>query len=323
MKLFNLIVLLIFLGSCTTDSNETKPPINIAIETSWIGYIHVVIAQEKGFFAQHKVNVKLLTAKDGLDTAELYKTRQADGLLNVFPDSIMLNAEGYPTQVVMVIDSSFSADGIVSKPEIKTPQDLAGKTVAFEELNSFSHLFVMKLLEKGGLEEGQFKARTIVASEALEALGQGQVDAAYTYEPTLSQALKAGYHLLAKAGDMPGMITDVLAFHGTTIQQRPDDIKNIVAAILDARNYMQQHPKESLEIFAQFNQATAEEFETGFDGLHYPGLEENYLALQSDGLLFTSGQDIIDFYMAKGQIIQLPDLNTVVNKQFIQDLSKK
>ncbi|MEK7991318.1 MAG: ABC transporter substrate-binding protein [Thiotrichaceae bacterium] len=323
MNLFKYLIFIIFLTSCTTQSNNAHPPINIAIETSWAGYIHIIIAQEKGFFTQHDVKVNLVVATDGLDTTELYKTKQADGLLNVFPDSIILNAEGYPTQVVMMVDSSFSADGIVAKPEIKTLQDLAGKTVSFEELNSFSHLFVMKLLEKEGLKEGQFNAMTVVASEALNALNQGKVDAAYTYEPTLSQALNAGYKLLAKAADMPGMITDVLAFHDTVVQQRPDEIKKIIAAILDARDYVQQNPEESLAIFAKFNQADVEEFRIGFNGLHYPDLEENYLALQSEGLLFKSGLDIIDFYLSKGQIIQSLNLETVINKQFVQELSKK
>ncbi|WP_353573122.1 ABC transporter substrate-binding protein [Candidatus Albibeggiatoa sp. nov. BB20] len=322
MKIFNYLMLLLLLTSCTGKSHH-QTPINIAMEAAWIGYIHVIVAQENGFFVKHGVNVNLIGALDSLETIELYKTRQADGLFDVFPDSIILNAEGYPTQVVMVVDSSFSADGIVAKPEIKSLQDLAGKTVSFEELNSFSHLFVMKLLEKAGLEEGQFKAMTIAGSEALNALNQGHVDAAYTYEPTLSQALKSGYRFLAKAEDMPGMITDILAFRDTVVQQHPNEIKKIIAAILDARDYVQQNPQESLAIFAQYNQVNAEEFIVGFEGLHFPDLEENYLALQSDGLLFQSGLDIIDFYHTKGQIIQSPDLEVVINKQFIQLLSKK
>lgn len=322
MRFFKLLFLIIFITACGSQSTN-QTPIRIAIETSWIGYIHIIIAQEKGIFAKHDANVKLVTATDGLDTADLYKTKQVDGLLNVFPDSIILNANGYPTQVVMMVDSSFSADGIVAKPDINTLQALAGKTISFEELNSFSHLFVMKVLEKAGLQEGQFNAKTIVASEALQALNTGQVDAAYTYEPTLSQAVNAGYTLLAKAMDTPGLITDVLAFHDSVVQQRPDKIKNVIAAIFEARDYVLQHPQESLAIFAKFNQATVEAFETGFHGLHYPDLQENNAALQKEGLLFQSGKDIVDFYLAKGQIVKVPELNKIINGQFVQALTSK
>jgi len=324
MKFFIYMILFVLLTACNTESSkQSTVPLSIAVESAWVGYIHIIIAQEKGFFEQHQAHVKLVLGSNSPNTEEFYKTKKADGLLNVLADNIILNADGFPTQVVMVIDSSFSADAIVASPKIKTVSDLVNKTVSFEELNSFSHLFVVKTLAKAGLKEGQFEAKTILGTEAFTALQAGQVDAAYIYEPTLSQALDAGFHVIAKAGDIPGLITDVLAFRETVVQQRPEQIQRTIAAILDARDYVAQHPEESLAIFAKFNQATAQEFAAGFKGLHYPNLEDNYLALQPEGLIFKNSREIIDFYMEKGQIVKLPSLENMVNSDFIKQLSQK
>lgn len=318
LKLFFIGLLVsIMLVGC---DKPVSPPLKIAIETTWVGYIDFIIAQELDLFAKHKVVVELVAATDGLDTSELYRTRQVDGLLQVFPDTIVLNSVGYPTQVVMLVAASSSADGIVAQTEFHELADLAGKTISFEELNSFSHLFVLKLMEKAGLAEGSFNAMTVVASEALAALEAGEVDAAYTYEPTLSQALEAGYQLLAQSSDLPGLITDVLAFRDDVITQRAADIKKLLAALFEAQLYVQANPEQSLQIFAAFNQDEIEAYRPGFEGLDFPDLGENYAGLQDDGLLFTMGAEIIAFYLAKGQIITKPNLNSVINSSFIRKL---
>ena len=55
-------------------------------------------------------------------------------------------------KMIYNIDSSQSGDAIVSK--LKNLTDLKGKRIGVEGINTFSHLVVLKALEKAGLGEG-------------------------------------------------------------------------------------------------------------------------------------------------------------------------
>ena len=53
----------------------------------------------------------------------------------------------------------------------------------------------------------------------------------HTYEPFISDAVKKGFKILSTGANIPGVITNVLAFHSDILQQRPQDIQNIVKSI--------------------------------------------------------------------------------------------
>jgi NitT/TauT family transport system substrate-binding protein len=99
-KLYKLLFILVFLTGCTETANQ--PPLQIGINI-WPGYAHAFIAQEKGFFKQYGVEVKLIFKRDISEITQLYKSGDLDGMFNVFTDVIMLNSQGVNTQVVYLI----------------------------------------------------------------------------------------------------------------------------------------------------------------------------------------------------------------------------
>ena len=120
--------------------------------TLWPPNFLAYIAQEKGIFEKNGVNVQLLFDKDYFSAVEHYDNDDADGITVVFSDAIIQDSNGISTKVVYHIDSSQSGDAVISK--LKNLTDLKGKKIGVEGINSFSHLFVLKALEKVGLGEG-------------------------------------------------------------------------------------------------------------------------------------------------------------------------
>ena len=171
---------------CGCTRQQASGPIKIAINV-WPGYAHAFIARDKGFFNKHGAAVTLVLEKDITEAVQLYRNGEVDGLFAVFPDIIMLNAEGIKTKVVYIADFSDTADVIIGKPELRALADLKGRKVSFEGINSFSHLFVLKALEEAGIREFEVQFANVAAMDVLDALEHGDIAAGHTWEPVTSK----------------------------------------------------------------------------------------------------------------------------------------
>lgn len=319
---YTIFLIIILLISGCAEVAEEKEPIKIAINV-WPGYASAFIAQEKGFFDRNGVDVELLL-KDGYSEAqELYTNREVDGIFEVYTDTIFHNSEGIPTKVVYVSDYSDAGDVIIGKPEFNSLADLKDKKVSIDGINSFSHLFVLTALEQSGLKESDMQFENIPAHDVLTALEEGRIDAGHTWEPVKSAAVEKGYKILGKAGDVPGIITDVLSFNSKIIKERPEDIQAIVKSLVEAQDYLKNNWDEGLQISADKEGMSKEEMEEGVNGVHLQGLNGNIKAFtKSDETtsLYGSGKMIAEFYLERGQLSSIPDFDEIVEPKFVNDI---
>jgi len=69
-----------------------------------------------------------------------------------------------------------------------------------------------------------------------------------------------------------------------------------------------------------------EEMGKGIDGVRQLDLKENIKEMQKSGKmvsLYGSGKMIIDFFLSRGQLSQLPDLDEIIEPKFVIELSEK
>lgn len=317
------VLLVVFTASGCTKVEEKKP-IKISINV-WPGYAHAFIAQEKGFFKKNHVDVELVLKKNITDSAELYKHGDVDGFFDVFADVIMIDSEGISTKVVHVVDYSTMGDVIIGKQELNSLADLKGKIVGFERINTFSHIFVLKMLENVGIKETDVQFENIAAMDVLTALEAGKIDAGHTWDPVTTQALKRSYKILGKAEDITGIITDVLAFHAKTIEERPDDIEQIVKSMFEAMDFVDSNKDEALKIMAKAEGMTIDEMNEGINGVQRCNLKHNFDAMKKTKdmeSLYGSGQIIADFFLQRGQLSRIPNLDDIIESRFVNNLIK-
>jgi NitT/TauT family transport system substrate-binding protein len=306
-------------AGCLHKTPEAKKSIKIGINV-WPGYAHAFLAQEKGMFKKNGVDVEFVLRKDMSENIKLYQEGEVDGLFCAYPDILIFNSEGIPTKVVYVADYSDTGDVIIGKPEFKSLRDLKGKKVGCEGINTFSHLFVLKALEKAGLKEIDLQFARVPALDVLTELEKGVIDAGHTWEPVTSQALKKGYKILGKAGDVPGIITDVLAFSAQLIDERPDDVLRIVKSLLEARDFIYSNREEALAIMSRAEGMSSEEIKAGLKGVYQPDRKENIQAMERSKKttsLYGSGRIIAEFYLNRGQISRTFDFDQIVEPQFV------
>ena len=315
------LLLFVALAGCSKQLMP-KSPIKIGINI-WPGYAHAFVAQEKGFFKKNGVEVKLVLKKEQSENRALYAAGLVDGFFGVFADVISDNARGIPSKVAYVVDYSEEGDVIIARSDYKTLADLKGKVVSFEELNGFSHLFVLESLQNAGLSEADVRFKLVYAHQVLDALEKGEIDAGHTWEPTKSAALKKGYHIVAKAKDVPGLITDVLAFSPQIIQERPAGIKAIVKSLLEAEAFIRSNKEEAVKMMSRAENMNPVELEAGLSGINMLDLKENLEALSSSSSsIYNSGKDIVKMLAERGQLDEIPRLEDMIDPRFIQELSQ-
>jgi len=301
-----------------------KHPIRLSLDV-WPGYAAVFVAREKGFFKKNNVDVELILKPSTTETLTLVQSGAVDGGFDALGNVVILNTQGFPVKIVYIMDYSTTGDVIIGRPEIKSVQDLKGKTVSFEGINSFSHYFVLKILEKAGLKESDLYFKVVRAHEVLKMLQEKQIDAGHTWEPTRSQAIKEGYKVIAMAGDIPGVIIDVLFFNSDIIERRPDDVLAIVKSVAEAIDYQKKFPEESIKIMAKEEGMSEEEMKEGIAGVYQPDIKDNFSLLTTtttttNPSIHSSGISIIDFYLEHGQLSKIPVMEEIIEDKFVKGL---
>jgi NitT/TauT family transport system substrate-binding protein len=120
-------------------------------------------------------------------------------------------------KAVVVVDNTQGADGIVSKdPSIKSIEDLAGHSVALIKFTP-SHGMLIDALENSSLsarQKASVKLKFITSeggpADVRAALESGSVDAAATWDPDLSLALKTGAHVVYSTKIASNLIYDIM-----------------------------------------------------------------------------------------------------------------
>lgn len=299
----------------------SREPIKIAAST-WPGWSHVFLAKEKKFFKKNNVDVKLIHIHEHIDAQEPFLNGEVDGVFQCLTDAVIQNAQ-LSSKVVYVSDYSSSGDVIVG--DVDNLSSLKGKTISIEGLNTFSHIFVLKALDNAGLNEYDVQFAIVAAHKVLEALEEERIDAGHTWEPTKSDAIEKGYKILAAAGDNPGIISDLLVFRSEIIEKRPEDIQAIVKSLIEAQEYRDAHWDESIEIMAKAVKMSCEDMESGLQGTNQLDLQGNLDAMKESDVpisLYVSGKFIANFYLDRGQLPFVLDLDEIIEPRFVKNLSK-
>jgi NitT/TauT family transport system substrate-binding protein len=299
-----------------------KKPIKLVFD-KWVGYYIVYLAKEKGLFEKNGVQVDLASFEKYSDVQAAFEKGDADAAMGVYADAIMRNGNGISTKVVYAIDNSITGDALVGKKG-QTISGLQGKTVGIDSVNTFSHLLVLKLFEKNNVTEGLVNIKVIPASEVLAALEKGEIDAGHVWEPFKTQVIQKGYAVLGTAGEVKGIVTDVLEFKEEAIADRPLEVRAIIKSLAEACEFLKTHRKEAVKIMASSSGIGESALESQLEGIELMGLEENKRVMTKTGEdnLFDSGNYIAQIYLKRGVFSKNTEISSVIDASFVASVAK-
>jgi NitT/TauT family transport system substrate-binding protein len=260
--------LLLVLASCI---QQPETPLRIGFNV-WPGYEPMFLAKDLNYY--QKAAIELIDYPSASALIQAYRNGEIQGG-GLTLDETLLLAETDPTvKVILFLDSSFGADVILGKPEIKSLKDLKGKKVGVES-GALGGFVISRALNKVNLSPQDVQIVSLGVSEHEQAYKQGNIDAVVTFEPTKSKLLSVGAKILFDSSQIPGEILDVLVINDQALIKQKNQLKTLLNAWFKALDYIQKNPEYAAQKMAIREGVTPAKFTQSLKGLKLPNLEEN------------------------------------------------
>lgn len=307
-------LLAIFGGFLGTAQASVNTPVAIGI-SGWTGFGPLVLADKAGIFKKNGVDVtiKMIPQKDRLLSIASGSLQCAATTVETY---IPWNLRVHLKQIVM-LDKSYGADGIAVRSDIKSFQDLKGKTVGVDAKGTTSYFTLAWMLNKNGMSMKDVQINTMSPSAAAQAFVAGQNEAAVTYEPYLSQIRKdskAG-HILATTLQYP-IVMDSLGCQSDWLKEHPKAAQALVNSYFDALKMIQAQPKKSYAIMGSVVKQTGPEFAASAKYLRWQNKADNRQFFH--GVLQNFSKQAGKIMLDEGIVPRLPKIEDTYDGQFIE-----
>jgi len=258
LTLASLLLLALFQTSCSKRQDAISIGIN-----AWPGYEYIYLAEAKGFYEKHGVNVKIVEFNSLADARQAYERSHLSGLACTIVEhcQILDNCDREP-RISLIADYSNGGDVIIADEEISSIADLKGRRIGLE-IGSLGIYILARVLEKAGLDFDDVKA---VGSDQLNLVNQiaaGDIDVAITYPPHSVNMLREGaLGQIFSTADIPNEVLDILIFDQTFLSQREAEARAVIEAIYEAQEWAASNKDEAYGIMAAREGISPEEFKT-------------------------------------------------------------
>jgi ABC-type nitrate/sulfonate/bicarbonate transport system substrate-binding protein len=315
-------VVLIGLAALAIKLNGPKV-LSVGI-VEWSGFYPLVCAVERGDFKKVGLDVKLQVYVDNPTTNAAIVKGEADIVGLTLGDLLMINASQKLVRVFYVADQSGEGDAIIGKADIKTPQDLRGKVISIEKINSFSHMFVLQFLNKYGLTESDVTFKDVAASDVAKELAAGTIDAGHTWDPTKAEAIKNGFRMIGSAADVPGAVMDLFAYNARLLKDRHQDLVDFTKVLGAIPLTGWTSPtEECVSLVAAFHKKKPEEIIDSYPGVVHKSPADQMPLIDRHGTgdltLRAIGTFVFEALKKSGQLSVMPDYDFIFDPTIVAE----
>lgn len=227
----------------------------------------IYLGKQKGFFAKRNIDLELTLAAGGAAIVPAVVSGQYEfGFSNVI-SLLLATSNGLPLKVVCNGNNSTGVDGedfaalmVRGDSPIRTPADLAGKTVAANTLKNIVETSVRASVRKAGGDASAVKFVELPFPQQPAALQSGQVDAVFVVEPFQQAVLADGGRKLASSyvDTAPDLAVALYFTSQQLIATKPDLVKRFTEAMQESLAYADANPDEARAIIGTYTQIAPE-----------------------------------------------------------------
>ena len=221
------------------------------------------ISSRKGYFEEAGITVNLVEFADGPTIIAAMESGTIDmGYIGQGAHKLCINGNAK----IFALSHISNGDAVIGGPNVKTLEDLKGKTVAYSSGTS-SEDILKNGLAKAGLTMDDITAMDMDASNIVTAMLSGGVDACATWSPN---SLK----IMEELGDKGTLLCDNMTFSDTTVslaswivtpkyaEENADKILRFTKALYKAMDYAADGNYEEV---AQY---VADQTKTDYDAVY-------------------------------------------------------
>jgi NitT/TauT family transport system substrate-binding protein len=281
-----LAVFLVLAGifGCTGNVGKSTPDryekITIAV-TPWPASASIYVAQDKGYFQDEGLETTLRPYISGhLGLADLLSGKVD---LAAAGDTPIARAvvEGRPVAVVATVSEIDRAILIVARKDrgVSKIDDLRGKKIGVVE-GTTADFFLNVFLATSYIDENDVQVVNVAADKLVDALLNGDVDAAATWSPhTLVLLDKLGSDATILEDPTIYTMTWNIAVTRGFAREKARNIKKFLRAIIRANSFIGQHPDEVRTISAKHIGTDSPLYEGEWKDYHFAAVLDQSLIL--------------------------------------------
>jgi len=169
------------------------------------------VAEDKGLFAREKLAVKVSPTPNSVELVQSLIKNEEDVATAAF-DNVVAYQEGQGEVKLSTAPDLFAFMGfsrgtvrLVVSPDVKDYDDLRGKTLAVDAIATGYSLVLQKLLQLGGLEDGDYRLEPVGSTATrAQALMENKFSGTILTTPLEIAPESRGYRRLANAVDVLG-----------------------------------------------------------------------------------------------------------------------
>lgn len=287
------------------------------------------LAIEKGFFEEELgVKVNIIEFQAG-EIRNAMVAKNIDFALLGSASATVGISNGMDAEVIWIHEVLGDAEKLVAKngSNISSIKDLKGKKVA-TPFATTTHYSLLKAMELNGISEKDITLLDMQMPDVYAAWQRGDIDAAYAWEPTLSNLLKDGKAIISsKDLAAKGVVTsNVEIVRKEFAKKYPDIVARYIKALDKAVNHYNQNQADAVKTIAKALKITEEEALKQMQGSIWitakQQLEPAYFGTSAKkGQLVNSFKDTADFLYKQKSLVAEPKISIfeqAVNPSYIE-----
>lgn len=218
------------------------------------------LGKAKGFFKDEGINLEITTTTGGAAAVPGVVSGDFDIAFGNVVSLMVAADKGLPLRFITNgtttsgKEPDFSGVVVPKDSPIKSPKDLAGKTVSVNNLNNIGDTTIREVVKKAGGDPKAIKFVEVAFPDAPAAVERKQVDAAWILEPFLSAAVAKGARVVSWNYTEFDPNLDIAGYFTKkdTVEGKKDLVQKFQKAMNKSLEYAQQHPDEVRDIVGTY-----------------------------------------------------------------------
>lgn len=334
--LFVMLVGLLVFTACGDEASEGNESGENQPEVVNIGYLRVpndeMVAKTEGFFDQYfadlGIETNFVVFDSGVEANQAFASGSVDFASMGNTNGIIALSRGLDVELIWLHEILGEIEGLAVREGsgIERVEDLQGMKIA-TTFASTSHYSLLQVLNDAGIADDveliDMKTVDIVA-----AWERGDIDAAYTWQPSLGKLLDGGEMLISseQAAEMGHKTANILLARKGFTEQYKDLTTDFIAALVEGGNLYREDSKTASEIVADPLEIAPEEALMQMEGSVWLTPEEEisseYLGTSEEAGDFSRVmKQTSDFLLEQGSISESPsqeDFDAFINPEYIE-----
>ena len=214
------------------------------------------VNKELGFSKKYGVDLEIILIQAGSPNIQALVGGSLQLTQTAASSAVIGATQGAPVVIVATLENKLPML-LVSRPEIKEPQQLRGKVIGINRFGGSNDAAVLMAVKAWKMQPSDIKMlQTGGTSARMAALISKKVDATVQSYPEIYQARKLGMNVLADIGDFGYYTNTSNIVTRAYLQQNRAAIKGFIKGQIEGMHYVKTNKEGSLKILRKHLQIT-------------------------------------------------------------------